>query len=128
MSDNDVVVEAWNTILFDKFVRAAQQDARSAGVRNVSFFTADVQSDDLRGPYGHAFARFGTMFFTMPGRTFMQVVWRKREDNPWLHEAEPRVREIVPGVSHGDAGEVRCGPGPFSMSGPDMLSARNPAA
>jgi ubiquinone/menaquinone biosynthesis C-methylase UbiE len=198
VNDNDVVIEAWNTVLFDKFVRfkhllisglashsdelfsrglhprgarvldigcgfgdstlriaqavgpsgqavgvdcaekfvrGAEQDAQSAGVRNVSFFKADVQSDDLRGPYDHAFARFGTMFFMMPGGamrairkalkpggTFMQVVWRKREDNPWLHEAELRVREIVPVVSHEDTAEVHCGPGPFSMSGPDMVS------
>lgn len=199
MNDNDIVIEAWNTVLFDKFVRfkhllisgltnhsdelfsrgmhpkgarvldigcgfgdstlriakavgpsgqavgvdcaenfvrAAEQEAKSAGVRNASFFRADVQTDDLRGPYDHVFARFGTMFFMMPGAamrtirkalkpggSFMQVVWRKREDNPWLHEAELRVREIVPVVSHEDTDEVHCGPGPFSMSGPDMVSA-----
>ena len=58
-----------------------------------------------------------------PGGTLTQVVWRKREDNPWLHEAELRVRELVPVVSHEDTDEVHCGPGPFSMSGPDMVSA-----
>ena len=97
---------------------------------------ADVQDDDLRGPYDHAFARFGTMFFMSPGAamrnirralkpggSFAQIVWRKREDNPWLHEAELRVREIVPVVSHEETNQVHCGPGPFSMSGPDMVSA-----
>ena len=199
MHDNDIVVEAWNTVLFDKFVRfkhilvtglsghsnevlsrplfapgdrvldigcgfgdstlqiagivgpkgqavgvdcaenfvrAGDQDATAAGIRNASFFTADVQIDDLRGPYDHAFARFGTMFFMLPGAAmrnirlalkpggaFTQIVWRRREDNPWLHEAELRVREIVPVISHEETTEVHCGPGPFSMSGPDMVSA-----
>jgi len=199
MTENDIVVEAWNTILFDKFVRfkhllieglsghskellsrplfqpgdhvldigcgfgdctriiaqhvgndgravgvdcadnfirASERDAAAAGVRNASYFRADVQADELRGPYDHAFARFGTMFFNLPGAamrniraalrpggTFNQIVWRKREDNPWVHEAELRVREIVPVVSHEDADQVHCGPGPFSMAGPDMVSA-----
>ena len=199
MNDNEVVIEAWNTVLFDKFVRfkhlliaglaghsdellsrrlfpegarvldigcgfgdstlkiaaavgtagqcvgvdcaenfvrAAEQEARVAGIQNASFFKADVQSDDLHGPYDHAFARFGTMFFMMPGAalrnirvalkaggTLTQVVWRKREDNPWLHDAEMRVREIVPIVSHEETTEVHCGPGPFSMSGADTVSS-----
>ena len=199
MSSNDVVVEAWNTVLFDKFVRfkhllvaglaghsdevlrrntypagarvldvgcgfgdstiriaqlvgpggealgvdcaenfvrAAQREAAEAGVSNARFFTADVQSDDLRGPYDGAFARFGTMFFMMPGvalrniraalkpgGVLTQIVWRKREDNPWLHDAELKVREIVPVVSHEDTDQVHCGPGPFSMSGPDLVSS-----
>jgi hypothetical protein len=32
------------------------------------------------------------------------------------------VEEIVPVVSHEDTNEVHCGPGPFSMGGPDMVS------
>ena len=50
-------------------------------------------------------------------------MWRKREDNPWGHEAELRVREIVPVVAHEESDAVHCGPGPFSMAGPDMVSA-----
>ena len=63
-----------------------------------------------------------------PGGRFAQIVWRKREDNPWVHDAELRVREIVPVVSHEETNEVHCGPGPFSMSGPDMVSAMMRAA
>jgi ubiquinone/menaquinone biosynthesis C-methylase UbiE len=194
--NNDVVVEAWNTVLFDKFNRfkhllvaglagysdevfarrlyppgarvldvgcgfgdsalriasavgptgravgvdcaerfigAAEADARAAGIRNATFFTADVQKDDLRGPYDYI---FGTMFFMNPGAallnirralkpggTFTHIVWRKREDNPWLHDAELKVREIVPVVAHEDTTAVHCGPGPFSMAGPDLVSA-----
>ena len=196
---NDVVVEAWNTVLFDKFERfkhllvaglaghsdellsrglfrpgervldvgcgfgdstikiaslvgrsgeavgvdcaerfiaTAVHDAAVAGVGNAKFFVADVQDDDLRGPYDQAFARFGTMFFMSPvpalrnirkalkpGGRLAQIVWRRREDNPWLHDAELRVREIVPVVEHDQTDQVHCGPGPFSMSGPDMVSA-----
>lgn len=199
MNNNDVVIEAWNTVLYDKFVRfkhllvaglaghseeilarrlypegarvldvgcgfgdstiriarsvgprgaafgvdcaenfvrAAQVEAAAAGAPNAVFFKADVQSDDLRGPYDYAFSRFGTMFFMMPGvalrniraalkpgGVLTQIVWRKREDNPWLHDAELKVREIVPVVSHEDTDQVHCGPGPFSMSGPDMVSS-----
>jgi SAM-dependent methyltransferase len=56
------------------------------------------------------------------GGTFTQIVWRKREDNPWLHEAELRVKAIVPVVDPETSNQVHCGPGPFSMSGPDMVS------
>ena len=120
----------------ENFVRAATQDAATAGIGNASFFVADVQTDDLRGPYDYVFSRFGTMFFMAPGAamrnirralkpggTLTMIVWRRREENPWLHEAELRVREIVPVVSHEDTDQVHCGPGPFSMSGPDMVSS-----
>lgn len=195
---NDVIIEAWNTVLYDKFLRykhlfteglanhsnqvlgrqayrpgsrildvgcgfgdstvaiadlvgpdgqavgmdcaqnfvnASIHDARAAGVGNATFFAADAAVDDLGGPYDEVFSRFGTMFFNLPGLAmkniarslnrggrFTQVVWRKREDNPWLHDAERIVKEIVPVVSHDDTDAVHCGPGPFSMAGPDMVS------
>lgn len=117
------------------FVKAATEEAREVGLTNTSFFVADVQTEDLRGPYDFLFARFGTMFFTAPvaalrnmrnalrpGGDMAMIVWRRREDNPWVHEAELCVKEIVPVVSHEDTNEVHCGPGPFSMAGPDMVS------
>lgn len=117
------------------FIQSAEQLASEEQVSNAKFEVADVERDELGGPYDKAFARFGTMFFMMPGMamrnirsalkpggTFTQIVWRKREDNPWLHEAELKVREIVPVVSHENTDAVHCGPGPFSMSGPDMVS------
>jgi hypothetical protein len=58
-----------------------------------------------------------------PGGEFTMIVWRRREENPWLHEAELKVRELVPVVAHEDTDQVHCGPGPFSMSGPDMVSS-----
>jgi ubiquinone/menaquinone biosynthesis C-methylase UbiE len=118
------------------FVDAATEQAQRAGLENATFFAADAQDGDLRGPYDHAFARFGTMFFDSPGAamrnirsalkpggTFTQIVWRRREENPWVHEAELRVRELVPVVSHEQTDQVHCGPGPFSMAGADMVSS-----
>lgn len=119
----------------ENFVNEAKREASRANVDNVSFFVADVQSDDLGGPYDYVFSRFGTMFFNMPvaalrnmrkalalGGECTMIVWRRREDNAWLHEAELRVKEIVPVVSHDETDQVHCGPGPFSMAGPDMVS------
>jgi len=117
------------------FIKECEKSAEEKGVKNTHFFVADVEVDDLGGPYDEAFARFGTMFFNMPsfamknvrsvlkpGGKFTQVVWRKREDNPWLHDAELCVKKIVPVISHDDTDAVHCGPGPFSMAGPDMVS------
>ena len=120
----------------ENFIKSAQREAKETGVANASFFVADVQADDLRGPYDFAFSRFGTMFFMMPGAAMRNirkalkpggaltmVVWRRREENPWVHDAELCVKEIVPIVSHEDTDQVHCGPGPFSMAGPDMVSS-----
>jgi len=117
------------------FVDSAMREAAQASVKNASFFVADAQTDNLRGPYDHVFSRFGTMFFNLPvlalrnirralvpGGELTMIVWRRREDNPWMHEAELRVKEIVPVVSHDETEQVHCGPGPFSMAGPDMVS------
>lgn len=197
-SDNDVIIEAWNTVLFEKFSRfkhllvdglsghsdaffeqvsypptaqlldigcgfgdtAVHQALRlpqghvtgvdcaenfvtegrklatERGAQNAKFLVADVQLEPLGGPYDYAFGRFGTMFFNMPGAAMRNIhkhlkpggrldmiVWRKREDNPWLHEAELIVKGIVPVISHEDSNQVHCGPGPFSMAGPDMVSS-----
>ena len=117
------------------FIERAVNDAAEANLANVSFVVADAQLDSLGGPYDVAFSRFGTMFFALPGAAFRNIrralrpgghlhmiVWRKREDNPWLHEAEKRVREIVPVVAHEDTDELHCGPGPFSLAGADLVS------
>lgn len=118
------------------FIEECKKSANEEAINNASFFVADVEVDDLGGPYDEAFARFGTMFFNLPGLAmnnirrslkpggkFTQVVWRKREDNPWLHDAELCVKEIVPIVTHEETDAVHCGPGPFSMAGPDMVSS-----
>lgn len=196
--EQSIIIEAWNTVLFDKFVRfrhlltkglaahsgecfrrhppragaslldigcgfgdttlelanAVGPHGKATGVdcaanfvqeankltqhalhHNLAFATADVQFDALGGPYDAAYARFGTMFFNSPGAalrnvrrhlnpagTLTMIVWRRREDNPWLHSAEQCVRELVTVVAHDETDQVHCGPGPFSMSGPDLVS------
>lgn len=118
-----------------RFIDAAGREAREAGIGNVRFGVRDVQTEDLGGPYDVVFSRFGTMFFSSPvqalrnvhrslapnGRLCM-VVWRKREDNLWLHTAERVVRELVPEEEEKREDAVTCGPGPFSMAGPDLVS------
>ena len=117
------------------FVLAAEAAARKERVENARFVVGDAQTGDLFGPYDHAFASFGTMFFLTPavamanvrkalkpGATFMQIVWRRREENPWLFDAEQRVKEIVPVVSHDETDQVHCGPGPFSLADADAAS------
>jgi SAM-dependent methyltransferase len=115
----------------DRFVDAARKAAE--GTPNARFFRADVQMDDLGGPYDAAYSRFGTMFFASPvaalrnvrkalkpDGTVCLVVWRKREDNPWIHVAEKVVKELVP--ENHDSDEPTCGPGPFSMASADVTS------
>jgi SAM-dependent methyltransferase len=122
------------------FVEAATRDAALAGSKNASFFPADVQLDDLRGPYDAAYSRFGTQFFASPvaalrnvkrslkpGGWAAFVVWRKREDNPWLHVPELCVRGLI-SQEEETADEPTCGPGPFSMRGPDLVSDQLKAA
>lgn len=118
-----------------KFVDAARADAAESGTANARFAVIDVENEDLGGPFDAAYSRFGTMFFAMPGRAlrnvrkalkpggrWVMIVWRRREENPWIHDAELCVKEIVPVVSHEDSDQVHCGPGPFSMAGADMVS------
>jgi len=119
----------------ENFIREARLGASSRSLKNASFLVADVQREALGGPYDIAFSRFGTMFFALPGAALRNVrrslvpggkikliVWRRREDNPWLFAAERCVRELVPVVSHDETDQVHCGPGPFSMAGPDLVS------
>jgi len=116
-----------------RFIEAATHEAAETGAQNAQFMVKDVQSDPLGGPYDQAFSRFGTMFFAnpvaalrnvrralAPGAKLAIVVWRRREDNPWLYLAEQRVRTLVPEPEQHT--EPTCGPGPFSMAGADTVS------
>jgi SAM-dependent methyltransferase len=192
--ENSEAVEAWNTVLFDKFVafrevltsglghhgtaamdrhppaRGARvvdlgcgfgdtsaelarrvgtdgkvlgvdaaarfiESARGENTRapHLTFEVADIEAGVPGGPYDYAFSRFGTMFFAsavaalrnvrkvlVPGGTLCMVVWRKKDANPALAEAELVVRELLGDPPKGD--QVTCGPGPFSMASPDLVS------
>jgi ubiquinone/menaquinone biosynthesis C-methylase UbiE len=116
-----------------KFIDAARREAAEAGIRNARFEVADVQADDLGGPYNVAFSRFGTMFFAspvaalrnvrkalVPGGRLVMVVWRRRIDNDWMYRAQTIVEGIVSRPEEYD--EPTCGPGPFSMADADTTS------
>jgi ubiquinone/menaquinone biosynthesis C-methylase UbiE len=116
-----------------RFVEAAREEARRSSRVNATFRTGDVQTAPLEGPFDMAFSRFGTMFFASPvaalrnvrralvdGGKLCMIVWRRREDNAFLHVAESIVR-IAAGTIESN-GEPTCGPGPFSMAGPDTTS------
>jgi SAM-dependent methyltransferase len=122
-----------------RFVRASTEEAAEARTANVAFRVADVQTDDLGGPYDAAYSRFGTMFFAnpvaalrnvagslRPGGKLAMVVWRRREDNDWVYRAQQIVEGIVSRPEEYD--EPTCGPGPFSMAGADTVSDQLMAA
>jgi SAM-dependent methyltransferase len=115
----------------ERFIVEARKDA--AGVPNASFEVLDVEEAVTGGPFDFAFSRFGTMFFNqpvfalrnirkalVPGGKLGMVVWRKKDANAGFIEAETAVREILGDPPKGDA--ITCGPGPFSMASPDLVS------
>ena len=117
----------------ENFIAASRERARNEGVE-ADFLCCDVQFDDLGGPYDAAYARFGTMFFDSPvaalrnirkslkpGGTLNMSVWRKREDNPCFYVAQQVVERFIDEADKA-TDQVTCGPGPFSMAGPDMVS------
>jgi SAM-dependent methyltransferase len=120
------------------FIDASISEAREAGVENARFLVADVQVDDLGGPYDGAFSRMGTMFFVspvaalrnvrkslVPGSKLTMVVWRRREDNE-LYRGQQVVEGIVSRPEEYD--EPTCGPGPFSMANADTVTDQLKAA
>jgi SAM-dependent methyltransferase len=116
-----------------RFIETARSETAEMGVPNARFEVADVQTDNLGGPYDMAFSRFGTMFFAgpvpalrnvrnslVPGGRLVMVVWRRRMDNDWMYRAQTIVEKIVPRPEEYD--EPTCGPGPFSMADADTTS------
>ena len=111
----------------------ARRETTEMGVANARFDVRDVQSDPLGDGYDMAFSRMGTMFFAnpvaalrnvrtslKPGAPLVMVVWRRREDNPWVWEPQQIVERMLGRPDEHD--EPTCGPGPFSMSGADTVS------
>ncbi len=116
-----------------RFIDAAKRESTERGIGNAEFRVADVQSDSLGGPYDAAFSRFGTMFFASPvaalrnvrkslkeGAPLAMVVWRAKVDNEMFRLAEECTKAIVRVVEDEDA--PTCGPGPFSLANPQVLT------
>ncbi|HWT31154.1 MAG TPA: class I SAM-dependent methyltransferase [Propylenella sp.] len=115
----------------DAFLEFGRRDAEAAGLRNIQFVEADVQSYPFRPEFDFCFSRFGTQFFAnpvfalrnmrtslKPGGVMTMIVWRHLEDNPWLHVAKQVVARYLPPPG---PNARSCCPGPFSMAEPDVV-------
>jgi SAM-dependent methyltransferase len=110
----------------DGFLDYGRQDAKAAGLTNVNFLEADVQTYPFQPVHDFCFSRFGTQFFEnpvaglrnmrkslRPDGTMTMIVWRGINDNPWLGFAKQIVLQYLP--PPGENAQT-CGPGPFSMA------------
>ncbi len=116
----------------DGFLEFGREDAKAAGVGNVTFVEGDVQTYPFEPVHDFCFSRFGTQFFEnpvaglrnmrtslKPGGVMTMIVWRTIDDNPWLGLPKEIVRRYLPPPGE-DA--KTCGPGPFSMADRDMVT------
>ncbi|NKB53277.1 MAG: methyltransferase domain-containing protein [Rhizobiaceae bacterium] len=117
----------------DAFLDYAKQEAEAKRIENVEFMRGDAEVALPQAQFDFVFARFGTMFFVnpvaglrnmrkalKPGGRMVHIVWRNRADNPWLSMAKDVVLDYLPQPG---ADALTCGPGPFSMSDPETVTA-----
>ena len=122
----------------EAFLEKGRADARAAGLANVRFVAADVQTYPFEREYDFCFSRFGMMFFSnpvaamrnvrralKPGARLMFIVWRAPEDNPWANVPKQVVLKFLP--PPGEDAQT-CGPGPFSMASTEVVTAQLRAA
>jgi ubiquinone/menaquinone biosynthesis C-methylase UbiE len=122
----------------DAFLQKGRADARAAGLKNVEFVVADVQTYPFASEYDFCFSRFGMMFFSnpvaamrnvrralKPGGSLMFIVWRALEENPWAAVPKRVMLDFLP--PPGDDAQT-CGPGPFSMASTEVVAAQLKAA
>jgi ubiquinone/menaquinone biosynthesis C-methylase UbiE len=116
----------------EQFLQKGRRDAASEGLANIEFVAADVERYPFEADFDLCFSRFGMMFFEnpvnamrnihsalKPGGELKFIVWRDIADNPWLGMA----KEVVLGFLPAPGEDARtCGPGPFSMSNPDVVT------
>jgi len=120
------------------FLEKGRADARAAGLDNVSFVEADVQTYRFAPEFELCFSRFGMMFFSnpvaamrnvrtalKPGGRLVFITWRTIADNPFFGVPKDVVLEFLPPPGEDAA---TCGPGPFSMANAEMVSAQLKAA
>jgi ubiquinone/menaquinone biosynthesis C-methylase UbiE len=118
----------------EAFLDAGRADAKAAGLANVTFLEADVQTHPFTKMYDFCFSRFGTQFFENPvaGLRNMRlalkprgimtmIVWGARADNPWLTRSKEIALRYLPPVKEDAA---TCGPGPFSMADTNVVAAQ----
>jgi ubiquinone/menaquinone biosynthesis C-methylase UbiE len=116
----------------DGFLEYGRRDAKAAGISNITFLEADVQTYPFKPVHGFCFSRFGTQFFEnpvaglrnmraslKPGGIMTMIVWRGIKDNPWLGHAKDIVLRFLP--PPGENAQT-CGPGPFSMADPEVVT------
>jgi ubiquinone/menaquinone biosynthesis C-methylase UbiE len=122
----------------DAFLDYARKDVEAKGLTNISFMRGDAEVALPADNFDFVFARFGTMFFAnpvaglrnmrkalRPGGRMVHIVWRRRADNPWLSMAKDVVIQFLPEPG---ADAQTCGPGPFSMSDQETVTAMMKAA
>ena len=122
----------------DAFLEKGRRDAKAAGLANVRFVVADVQGYRFEPEYDLCFSRFGMMFFAnpvaalrnvrsalKPGGRLVFITWRAIGDNPWAQIPKQLLLGFLP--QPGEDAQT-CGPGPFSMASPEVVSAQLKAA
>jgi len=122
----------------DEFMEKGRRDARAAGLDNVTFVEADVQTFRFAPEYDLCFSRFGMMFFSnpvaamrnirtalKPGGRLVFITWRTIADNPFLGVPKEVVMKFLPPPGEDAA---TCGPGPFSMANTEIVGAQLEAA
>jgi ubiquinone/menaquinone biosynthesis C-methylase UbiE len=116
----------------DAFLEYARADADAAGLANIRFMEADVQTYPFEPVHDFCFSRFGTQFFEnpvaalrnmrtalKPGGMMTMIVWRTIDDNPWLGLPRDIILRHLP--PPGENART-CGPGPFSMADPEVVT------
>jgi len=116
----------------DAFLEFGRQDAKAAGIGNITFVEDDVQTYPFEPIHDFCFSRFGTQFFEnpvaglrnmrkslRPDGVMTMIVWRGIKDNPWLGSAKDVVLRFLP--PPGENAQT-CGPGPFSMANTEVVT------
>lgn len=91
-----------------------------------------MQTYPFEPVYDFCFSRFGTQFFEnpvaglrnmrkslKPGGIMTMIVWRSLAENPWLGLPKEAILKLLPPPGE-DA--RTCGPGPFSMADPEVVT------
>lgn len=116
----------------DAFLEQGRRDAAAAGVTNITFLEEDVQTYPFAPVHDFCFSRFGTQFFEnpvaglrnmrrslRPGGIMTMIVWRSLDENPWLGLPKKVILDHLP--PPGENART-CGPGPFSMADPALVT------